>query len=339
MKKRVVYLLLFAFLLTACGKANTNDSQLLNTEEIKQETETQESTEESVTGSEVTESEETESQVVENVQTEVPSETPSEEPAPVPPEMESWASGYYVYDPYNTRGLSNQKYGHAYGTAANGQRPSASLTSQQYFDSIKNLKALVVDTKTTEKVLYLTFSCGYEYNNNTVKILDILKEKGVKAAFFGELGYFKNNPHFTQRFIDEGHILGNHTAKHPDFPTLSRDEMASQVYQVEKYLKDTYGYECRYFRYPGGYYSENSLDLVAGLGHRVVFWSVAYRDWETNNLQGAQYSFDTVTSRLHPGAVIVLHAVSNDNVEALGAIIDYARELGYEFKSLDDYPW
>ena len=328
-------MLLFVFFLSACGKANTNNSQMLNTEEIEQETQTQESTEtEDVTESQVVESEQTE------VPSETPSETPSEEPSqPVAPEMESWASGYYVYDPHNTRGLSNEKKGYVYGVAANGQCNAAALNAQKYFDGFGGLKALAVDTKTTEKVLYLTFSSGYEYNNNTVKILDILKEKNVKAAFFGELGYFKDNPHLTKRFIEEGHILGNHTATHPDFPTLSRDNMASQVYRVDKYLKDTYGYECRYFRYPGGYYSENSLDLVAGLGHRVVFWSTAYRDWDKNELRGADYSFETVTSRLHPGAVIVLHTVNNDNVEALGAIIDYAREQGYVFKTLDDYPW
>ena len=115
--------------------------------------------------------------------------------------------------------------------------------------------------------------------------------------------------------------------------------MSSQIYQVDQFLKENYGYECRYFRFPSGYYSENSLELAASVGHRCVFWSVAYRDWNRNEQQGAEYSFNTVTSRLHPGAVIVLHAVSNDNTEALGAIIDYAHENGYTFKSLDEYPW
>ena len=186
-RKLLVDILLVAFLLTACGKAGLNGAQVLNTEGIEQESETQQSTE-SVIESEVTEeinSEVVESEVVEDVQTEIPSETPlpSEQPAPPPVEMESWASGYYVYGPHNTRGLSNVKKGHVYGVAANGQCNVASLNAQKYFDNFGCLKALVVDRKSTEKVLYLTFSCGYEYNNNTVKILDILKEKDVKAAF------------------------------------------------------------------------------------------------------------------------------------------------------------
>ena len=51
----------------------------------------------------------------------------------------------------------------------------------------------------------------------------------------------------------------------------------------------------------------------------------------------ADYAFETVTARLHPGAVILLHAVSPDNSAALGRIIDYARQQGYTFKSLRDY--
>ena len=52
--------------------------------------------------------------------------------------------------------------------------------------------------------------------------------------------------------------------------------------------------------------------------------------------KGADYAFEKVTARLHPGAIILLHAVSSDNAGAMARIIDYAREQGYEFKSLDD---
>jgi len=61
---------------------------------------------------------------------------------------------------------------------------------------------------------------------------------------------------------------------------------------------------------------------------------VAYADWDTKNQKGPQHAFDTVTSRLHPGAVILLHAVSSDNTAALGDIIDWARARGYVFKPL-----
>lgn len=68
-----------------------------------------------------------------------------------------------------------------------------------------------------------------------------------------------------------------------------------------------------------------------------MFWSVAYGDYNVNKQKGKQYAFDKVTARLHPGAVLLLHAVSKDNTAALGEIIDWAREQGYVFKALTEY--
>ena len=67
-----------------------------------------------------------------------------------------------------------------------------------------------------------------------------------------------------------------------------------------------------------------------------MFWSFAYKDWIKDANMGADYAFDAVTPYLHSGAIILLHAVSKDNADALESIINYARERGYEFKSLDE---
>ena len=77
---------------------------------------------------------------------------------------------------------------------------------------------------------------------------------------------------------------------------------------------------------------------IDSLGYKTAFWSCAYADWDVDNTKGADYAFDKVTSRLHPGAVILLHSVSPDNAAALGRIIDYARANGYEFRALTDFP-
>ena len=187
-----------------------------------------------------------------------------------------------------------------------------------------------------EKVLYLTFDAGYE-NGYTAKILDTLKEKNVPAAFFCTLPQVKQYPELISRMINEGHIVGNHSVKHPSFPSLTRTEMAQEIKGMDDYLRTNFGYSEPYFRFPMGEYSESALDLVGSLGYKSVFWSLAYSDWDLNNQKGADYAFNTVTARLHPGAVILLHAVSPDNSNALAQIIDYARENGYVFKSLRDY--
>ncbi len=242
---------------------------------------------------------------------------------------------FKISDPENTRGLSTEKKGYGFGVAKDGQANAVSVNNQKFFDE-GGFNALCLDTLSQEKVLYLTFDCGYE-NGYTEKILDTLKEKNVNAAFFCTLPQVKQNPEIAARMINEGHILGNHSVTHPSFPTITRTQMALEIQEMDDYLRTNFGYSEPYFRFPMGEYSENALDLVSSVGYKSVFWSLAYNDWDLNNQKGADYAFNTVTQRLHPGAVILLHAVSPDNAEALGRIIDYATENGYVFKSLRDY--
>ena len=114
--------------------------------------------------------------------------------------------------------------------------------------------------------------------------------------------------------------------------------MAEEIEETENYLRENFGYCARYFRFPAGEYTESALDLVASLGYVSVFWSVAYDDWNTESIKGKAYAVDTVTSRFHDGAIILLHSVSHDNADALGEIIDRARAEGYEFRSLEQLP-
>ncbi len=246
---------------------------------------------------------------------------------------------YTVVDPLNKLGISTESFSHSFGVAKNGQPHSITVDNQKRFDSYK-YSTLTWDNKTEGKVLYLTFDCGYEYENLTADILDTLKEKKVTATFFCTLPYLKDVPETVVRMINEGHIVGNHSVNHPtDSSALSREELASELLGVHNYLRMNFGYESRYFRFPSGRYSPNSLELVQSIGYRSVFWSIAHADYDTENQPGVDVSFNTVTSRLHPGAVILLHACSTDNAAMLGDFIDYARAQGYEFRSLDQYEY
>ncbi len=240
-----------------------------------------------------------------------------------------------VPDPKNSRGLSETSSGYSFGVAKDEKAHNTSLNHQSRYEK-NGYNALTVDTKTKEKVLYLTFDCGYEVGY-TSTILDILKEKEVPAAFFCTLSHIKKNPELIARSIEEGHIIANHSVNHLSMPSISREEMAEEILGVENYLREYFGYSSPYFRFPTGAYSDSSLDLVTGIGFRSVFWSVAYKDYDTKAQPGKNVAFETVTSRLHPGAVILLHNVSSSNTEALSDIIDYAKDNGYTFKSLDDY--
>lgn len=187
-----------------------------------------------------------------------------------------------------------------------------------------------------EKVLYLTFDEGYE-NGYTAQILDVLKEKNVPAAFFVTGPYLRSEGELIRRMLDEGHIVGNHSINHPSLPDLSTEEIEREIYGLDLMLFECYGTHMKYLRPPRGEYSTAVLDITSKMGYTSVFWSAAYVDWQTDNQKGADYALDSVLPQLHNGAVILLHAVSADNAAAMGDIIDRAREMGYTFKSLDEY--
>lgn len=240
---------------------------------------------------------------------------------------------FQVKDSENNRRISTKLIEHSYGVAKDGKAHRISFESQSFFES-KKLSAVTLGNISENKI-YLTFDCGYE-NGNTTKILDVLKEKNVKAAFFCTLDNIKSEPELIARMINEGHIVGNHSTTHPSFDKLSRTEMVQEIETCENYLRENFGYSSKYFRFPMGNYSECALDLVGSLGMTSVFWSLAYADWDTDNQKGSDYAFEKVTSRLHPGAIILLHSVSRDNADAMSKIIDYALKNGYVFATLDD---
>ena len=243
---------------------------------------------------------------------------------------------YHAADPQNTKGLAMKTIEHSYGVAADGKVHSISYESQRYFDQ-KDFDAVTYDNKSEGKYLYLTFDCGYE-NGNTGKILDILKQKNVPAAFFCTQHQVQSEPELTARMITEGHIVGNHSVNHPNFSKISAEKMAEELAGFDNYMRLHFGYCSSYFRYPEGAYSDYALSEVMSHGFKVCFWSLAYADWDENNQKGADYAYNTVVSRLHPGAVMLLHSVSADNAAALGRIIDEARAEGYEFRSLTELP-
>ncbi len=234
-----------------------------------------------------------------------------------------------IVDPENLRGLSDTAHLHSFGVSSGGVPHEISVENQKLYEKYNGR---CLDTSGENKI-YLTFDCGYE-NGCTADILDTLKEKKVKAAFFVTLPIVKSNPELIARMINEGHIVGNHSDTHPNFSTITRTEMVEEIQTLDNYLREHFGYSSPFFRFPEGACSEKALELVDSIGYCSVFWSSAYADWDVKNPKGKQYAFDTVTSRLHNGCILLLHAVSQDNADALGDIIDFARNNGYRFSEL-----
>lgn len=193
---------------------------------------------------------------------------------------------------------------------------------------------------TSSKVIYLTFDEGYE-NGYTGVILDILKANDVKAAFFVTKSYIKSNPDLVKRMAAEGHIVGNHTTTHPQMPdTLSKkgvEGVKKELNDTADYYKEITGEDMPlFYRPPEGVWSEATLYITKSMGYKTILWSMAHKDWDRNNQPGKEASYNFVDTYYHNGAILLLHAVSKSNTEALGDIIKNMREKGYRFAPLTE---
>ena len=248
---------------------------------------------------------------------------------PLPTSINDPYAGSYG-SPYRDGNLSSDKMSWYFMSNDTYQPPSA----QRNFD-IRAFDGYYLGD-TSRKVIYLTFDEGYE-NGYTAEILDVLKDHGVKAAFFVTHPYIKGNGDLVMRMVDEGHIVGNHSVNHKSSPDLTNDELIYEIEETASLFKELTGREMpRYFRPPMGEYSARTLEATRQTGYKTIFWSFAYRDWEVDNQPGLEKAFSSISTHVHNGCLMLLHAVSESNTRALPYFIELMQNNGFTFLTLDD---
>lgn len=190
---------------------------------------------------------------------------------------------------------------------------------------------------TDEKILYLTFDAGYE-NGNTPAILDALKKHQAPAVFFAVGNFIKDNPDLIKRIVSEGHIVGNHTMTHPDMSQISSTEsFRKELDGVEELYKSVTGENMtKFYRPPRGIYSTENLAMAKELGYSTFFWSLAYVDWIQDQQPSKEETFQKLLTRIHPGAIVLLHNTSSTNASILDELLSKWEEMGYQFHSIKE---
>ena len=191
-------------------------------------------------------------------------------------------------------------------------------------------------TQEGDKVVYLTFDAGYE-NGNVAKVLNVLREKQVSAAFFVLKHLVSANGDLILRMLREGHTVCNHTATHADLSLAGKDKIQEEIRALEECYSELTGKEmAKYFRPPEGKFSLEMLQCIKELGYKTVFWSFAYADWDNNSQPSRQKALQCIMDNIHNGAVLLLHPTSATNAEILPIVIDELREQGYRFGTMEE---
>ena len=239
----------------------------------------------------------------------------------------------YIHEEIHTSAsVSNKKIEWGIKRNSNHEQPDLGSKNKELMEKYNGLCI----GNNSKKNIYLTFDAGYEAGY-TIKILDVLKEKGVSATFFITSHYLNTADEQVKRMIEEGHTIGNHTVNHKCMPEITDEEIEQEVMKLHQAVYEKYNYEMRYIRPPKGEFSERTLKKCEDLGYKTVMWSFAYCDWDENKQPTIEEGKKKIVDNFHPGEIILLHSNSKTNSEILADIIDEARNQGYEFKSLDEF--
>ena len=117
----------------------------------------------------------------------------------------------------------------------------------------------------------------------------------------------------------------------------TRDMFYTELNTVEEQYEALTGHPMnRYYRPPEGKSSQAQLMLANAMGYKTILWSVAYKDYDEKHQPDRASALATLNKRIHPGAIVLLHATSSTNASILDEFLTGLEGGGYTFRSLDD---
>ncbi len=195
------------------------------------------------------------------------------------------------------------------------------------YDSI-NQNVITSGEKGANKTVILTFDDGP--GRVLPKLLDILKKEEVQAMFFWQSRLlYKDRP--WKRVLDEGHLIGTHSCKHPNLTKLSYAEQFEELENSKLKIHEITGSPVTYFRPPFGQYNLETIKAAQDLGLTTVMWRISSMDWEL--ARRPEEILQNVIQNLENGAIILLHELQQ-TIQVLPDLIKKIRAEGYEFSLL-----
>lgn len=174
----------------------------------------------------------------------------------------------------------------------------------------------------------INVSWGEEYIPD---ILSVLKEHDLKATFFIEGKWAKENANFVKMIDEQGHAIGNHAYNHPDMVRLSKQEMNDQIAQTNSIIKAIIGKTPHLFAPPSGSFNDEVVKQAHELKMETILWTVDTIDWKNPSVH---VMLHRVMSNIHQGAMILMHPTSAV-AQGLSSLIDEIKNKNYRIGTVD----
>lgn len=186
-------------------------------------------------------------------------------------------------------------------------------------------KQPVYQGNSAQKEIALTVNVfwGEEY---IPQMLDILRQKNVKATFFLGGTWVKKYPELAARIAVEGHVIGNHGYSHPHPDRLSKSENMKEIKRADEIIVQATGVKPKLFAPPYGERGPSVLQAADEASYRTILWSVDTVDWQ---LPPPDVVVRRVVDKAHNGAIVLMHPTA-PTIKALPEIIDNLNEKGFQ---------
>ena len=190
----------------------------------------------------------------------------------------------------------------------------------------RELPIYCVDTN--ENKVALSFDAAWG-NEDTGKILEILRKYNVKVTFFMTGGWVSKYPEDVKAILADGHDLGNHSENHKNMSKISDEECKEEIMSVHNKVKELTGYDMFLFRPPYGDYDNHVITNAKKCGYYTIQWDVDSLDWKD---YGVDSIVNTVCNHKHlgNGSIILCHNGAKFTAQALESIITGLQEKGYQ---------
>lgn len=214
----------------------------------------------------------------------------------------------------------------------NQETVHTSHTTQQMVQTERKLPIYCVDT--AEKKVALSFDAAWG-NDDTKKIMDILKKHKIHVTFFMTGGWVESYPDDVKMIASLGHDLGNHSQNHKQMSQLSHEECKQEIMSVHEKVKELTGKDMMLFRPPYGDYNDTLIETINECSYHAIQWDVDSLDWKD---YGVDSIIRTVCEHKHlgNGSIILCHNGAKYTAQALDTLITNLKEQGYEIVPISE---
>lgn len=179
----------------------------------------------------------------------------------------------------------------------------------------------------------MTFDDG-PHATNTPRLLDMLKQRDIKATFFVVGQCAAEYPAIMKRIVAEGHEVANHSWSHPQLSKMAEGSVTEQIQKTHDAIVNATGITPKLMRPPYGAFTANQRGWAnAKWGYKCILWDVDPLDWKVRN---AEHVKSEILRHTVAGSIILSHDIHKSTVDAMPDTLDGLTGRGFKFLTVSE---